>query len=131
MNVEESARGEVKIIDFGVSAILASTSGLANTFVGMYKYMSPERIIGGNYGYKSDRPQMAGHFPTQSRLDRYVYPSGHFAAILSCTKTVSSIPEPYLAAIWSLSNTVTASHVCVPSFKCLFVETVRQRYPHP
>ncbi|KAL0333742.1 UNVERIFIED_CONTAM: Mitogen-activated protein kinase kinase [Sesamum angustifolium] len=47
-------RGEVKITDFGVSAILASTSGLANTFIGTYNYMSPERIIGGNYGYKSD-----------------------------------------------------------------------------
>lgn len=47
-------RGEVKITDFGVSAILASTSGLANTFVGTYNYMSPERIIGSNYGYRSD-----------------------------------------------------------------------------
>ncbi|KAL6519194.1 hypothetical protein OROGR_018514 [Orobanche gracilis] len=47
-------RGEVKITDFGVSAILASTSGVANTFVGTCNYMSPERIIGGNYGYKSD-----------------------------------------------------------------------------
>ncbi|MFS7982747.1 putative mitogen-activated protein kinase kinase STE-STE7 family [Helianthus anomalus] len=44
----------VKFADFGVSAVLASTSGLANTFVGTYNYMSPERIIGGNYGYKSD-----------------------------------------------------------------------------
>lgn len=47
-------RGEVKITDFGVSAILQSTSGLANTFVGTYNYMSPERIIGGHYGYRSD-----------------------------------------------------------------------------
>ncbi|XP_040971218.1 mitogen-activated protein kinase kinase 2 isoform X2 [Gossypium hirsutum] len=47
-------RGEVKITDFGVSAIMTSTSGLANTFVGTYNYMSPERIIGGNYGNKSD-----------------------------------------------------------------------------
>nr|KJB65236.1 hypothetical protein B456_010G085300 [Gossypium raimondii] len=47
-------RGEVKITDFGVSAIVTSTSGLANTFVGTYNYMSPERIIGGNYGNKSD-----------------------------------------------------------------------------
>ncbi|KAF5458804.1 hypothetical protein F2P56_022807 [Juglans regia] len=46
--------GEVKITDFGVSAILASTSGQANTFVGTYNYMSPERIVGGKYGYKSD-----------------------------------------------------------------------------
>jgi mitogen-activated protein kinase kinase 1 len=48
-------RGEVKITDFGVSAVLANTSGQANTFVGTYNYMSPERIAGGQaYGYKSD-----------------------------------------------------------------------------
>ncbi|XP_011003358.1 PREDICTED: mitogen-activated protein kinase kinase 2-like [Populus euphratica] len=47
-------RGEVKITDFGVSAIIQSTSGQANTFVGTYNYMSPERISGGRYDYKSD-----------------------------------------------------------------------------
>ncbi|KAK2991086.1 hypothetical protein RJ640_021550 [Escallonia rubra] len=47
-------RGEVKITDFGVSAILASTSGQANTFVGTYNYMSPERIVGNRYGSGSD-----------------------------------------------------------------------------
>lgn len=33
-------RGEVKITDFGVSAIMESTSGQANTFLGTYNYMS-------------------------------------------------------------------------------------------
>ncbi|XP_047323524.1 mitogen-activated protein kinase kinase 2 [Impatiens glandulifera] len=48
-------RGEVKITDFGVSAVLANTSGQANTYVGTYNYMSPERIGGGSpYGYRSD-----------------------------------------------------------------------------
>lgn len=47
-------RGEVKITDFGVSATLASTSGERDTFVGTYNYMSPERINGNQYGYKSD-----------------------------------------------------------------------------
>ncbi|RZC52812.1 hypothetical protein C5167_021240 [Papaver somniferum] len=47
-------RGEVKITDFGVSAILATTSAERNTFVGTYNYMSPERITGSAYGYKSD-----------------------------------------------------------------------------
>lgn len=37
--------GEVKITDFGVSAILASTSGQANTFVGTYNYMSVSELI--------------------------------------------------------------------------------------
>ncbi|KAM1479225.1 hypothetical protein ACFX2I_026543 [Malus domestica] len=47
-------RGEVKITDFGVSAIKASTSEQANTFIGTYNYMSPERIACRNYSYKSD-----------------------------------------------------------------------------
>ncbi|MCL7035249.1 hypothetical protein MKW94_002125, partial [Papaver nudicaule] len=47
-------RGEVKITDFGVSVILATTSAERNTFVGTYNYMSPERITGEAYGYKSD-----------------------------------------------------------------------------
>ncbi|TQE04776.1 hypothetical protein C1H46_009629 [Malus baccata] len=49
-----AAGGEIKITDFGVSAIKASTSEQANTFVGTYNYMSPERIVGSNYSYKSD-----------------------------------------------------------------------------
>ncbi|CAN8230468.1 unnamed protein product [Cochlearia groenlandica] len=47
-------RGEVKISDFGVSKILTSTSSLANSYVGTYNYMSPERIKGSSYGNKSD-----------------------------------------------------------------------------
>ncbi|KAM5547312.1 hypothetical protein ABKV19_001688 [Rosa sericea] len=46
--------GEIKITDFGVSAIKANTSEQANTFVGTYNYMSPERIQGNSYSYKSD-----------------------------------------------------------------------------
>ena len=33
-------RGEVKITDFGVSAMLNSTSSVADTFTGTYMYMS-------------------------------------------------------------------------------------------
>ncbi|KAL9288587.1 putative mitogen-activated protein kinase kinase 2 STE-STE7 family [Arabidopsis thaliana] len=47
-------RGEVKITDFGVSTVMTNTAGLANTFVGTYNYMSPERIVGNKYGNKSD-----------------------------------------------------------------------------
>jgi serine/threonine protein kinase len=38
-------RGEVKITDFGVSAIMDSTSGQANTFLGTYNYMSVSELI--------------------------------------------------------------------------------------
>ncbi|XAR53456.1 Mitogen-activated protein kinase kinase [Bertholletia excelsa] len=70
-NLLVNHRGEVKITDFGVSAILSSTSGMANTFVGTYNYMSPERISGEKYGYRSDIWSLGlvllecatGHFP--------------------------------------------------------------------
>ncbi|CAH9053624.1 unnamed protein product [Cuscuta epithymum] len=53
-NLLMNHRGDVKITDFGVSAVLASTSSAANTFVGTYNYMSPERIAGSSHGYSSD-----------------------------------------------------------------------------
>lgn len=37
-------RGEVKITDFGVSAIVASTSAQANTKIGTYYYMAVRPI---------------------------------------------------------------------------------------
>ncbi|XP_020269150.1 mitogen-activated protein kinase kinase 2-like isoform X2 [Asparagus officinalis] len=46
--------GEVKISDFGVSVILASSSGQRDTFTGPCHYMSPERISGNRHGYSSD-----------------------------------------------------------------------------
>ncbi|CAN1340192.1 Mitogen-activated protein kinase kinase 2 [Linum perenne] len=103
-------RGEVKITDFGVSAIMQSSTGQANTFVGTYNYMSvsnfPERINGGKYDYRSDIWSFGlvliecatGHFPyTPSEKDEdwtNVYelmeaiveqpppclPSGHFSS---------------------------------------------------
>ncbi|EHA8587035.1 mitogen-activated protein kinase kinase 2 [Cocos nucifera] len=53
-NILINHRGEVKISDFGVSAIIQSSSGLRDTFTGTCNYMSPERIIGGRHGYLSD-----------------------------------------------------------------------------
>ncbi|KAL2945206.1 Mitogen-activated protein kinase kinase 2 [Bienertia sinuspersici] len=47
-------RGEVKITDFGVSAMVASTSAQANTKIGTCYYMAPERFIEETYGAKSD-----------------------------------------------------------------------------
>ncbi|XP_071742348.1 mitogen-activated protein kinase kinase 6 [Rutidosis leptorrhynchoides] len=53
-NLLVNQKGEVKITDFGVSAMLASSIGQRDTFVGTYNYMSPERISGKAYDYKSD-----------------------------------------------------------------------------
>jgi len=53
-NLLVNHKGEVKISDFGVSAVLANSMGQRDTFVGTYTYMSPERISGSTYGYDSD-----------------------------------------------------------------------------
>ncbi|EFJ07560.1 MAP kinase [Selaginella moellendorffii] len=53
-NLLVNHKGEVKITDFGVSAVLANSMGQRDTFVGTYTYMSPERISGGAYGFESD-----------------------------------------------------------------------------
>lgn len=53
-NLLVNKKGEVKITDFGVSAVLASSMGQRDTFVGTFSYMAPERISGSTYDYKSD-----------------------------------------------------------------------------
>ncbi|CAL9102047.1 unnamed protein product [Musa textilis] len=53
-NILINHSGEVKISDFGVSAIIASSSGQRDTFTGTCNYMSPERITGEKHGHKSD-----------------------------------------------------------------------------
>ncbi|XP_021723519.1 mitogen-activated protein kinase kinase 6-like [Chenopodium quinoa] len=53
-NLLVNHKGEVKITDFGVSAVLASSMGQRDTFVGTYNYMSPERISGSSYDYSCD-----------------------------------------------------------------------------
>ncbi|KAH9610521.1 hypothetical protein KSS87_000993 [Heliosperma pusillum] len=53
-NLLVNHKGEVKITDFGVSAVLGSSMGQRDTFVGTYNYMSPERISGSSYDYSCD-----------------------------------------------------------------------------
>ncbi|XP_074572603.1 mitogen-activated protein kinase kinase 1-like [Curcuma longa] len=73
-NLLVNHKGEVKITDFGVSAVLANSMGQRDTFVGTYNYMAPERISGTSYDYKSDIWSLGlvilesaiGHFPYTS-----------------------------------------------------------------
>ncbi|CAD6340265.1 unnamed protein product [Miscanthus lutarioriparius] len=53
-NILINHRGEVKISDFGVSAIISSSSGQRDTFIGTRNYMAPERIDGKKHGSLSD-----------------------------------------------------------------------------
>eukprot|EP00250_Pteridium_aquilinum_P002787 c13011_g1_i1 orf=558-1808(-) len=94
---------EVKIADFGVSSILASTLAPCNTFVGTCAYMSPERFDpdshGGNYnGYTADIWSLGlsllecaiGRFPFLSPGEKSDWPTLMFAI---CYNPSPSPPE--------------------------------------
>ncbi|XP_051137417.1 mitogen-activated protein kinase kinase 6 [Andrographis paniculata] len=82
-NLLVNHKGEVKITDFGVSAMLASSMGQRDTFVGTYNYMAPERISGSSYDYKSDMWSLGmvilecaiGRFPYTKSEDQATGPS--------------------------------------------------------
>ncbi|KAK7272744.1 hypothetical protein RJT34_29558 [Clitoria ternatea] len=82
-NLLVNHKGDVKITDFGVSAMLASSMGQRDTFVGTYNYMSPERISGSTYDYSSDIWSLGmvvlecaiGRFPYIQSEDQQGWPS--------------------------------------------------------
>lgn len=53
-NLLMNSSGEVKVTDFGVSASLGNSIAMCGTFVGTFKYMSPERICAAPYSFASD-----------------------------------------------------------------------------
>jgi len=53
-NILCNSNGEVKLTDFGISKELENSIGMCMTFVGTFKYMSPERVQSKPYSYASD-----------------------------------------------------------------------------
>ena len=53
-NVLINSAGRVKLSDFGISKELQSSIAMCSTFVGSYKYMSPERMKSAPYSYSAD-----------------------------------------------------------------------------
>jgi mitogen-activated protein kinase kinase 1 len=49
-----NTKGQVKLTDFGIAREMENSMQMAKTFVGTFKYMSPERMQSRPYNYKSD-----------------------------------------------------------------------------
>ncbi|GLT48496.1 hypothetical protein SLA2020_221170 [Shorea laevis] len=82
-NLLVNHKGEVKITDFSVSAMLASPMGQRDSFVGTYNYTSVKRISGEKYDYSSDIWSLGmvvlecaiGRFPYMQSEDQQNWPS--------------------------------------------------------
>ena len=53
-NILINTKGQVKVTDFGISKEFIEGIDFSKTFVGTTSYMSPERISGQEYSFKSD-----------------------------------------------------------------------------
>ncbi|KDO34247.1 STE/STE7 protein kinase [Saprolegnia parasitica CBS 223.65] len=53
-NILLNTNGEAKLTDFGIATELCNSIAMCGTFVGTFKYMSPERIRRDPYSYASD-----------------------------------------------------------------------------
>lgn len=78
-NVLVSLLGRVKLADFGLAKSLDLSSSLADSFVGTFDYMAPERLTGEQYSYPSDvwsfgitiHAVAIGKYPYESRNRGY------------------------------------------------------------
>jgi len=93
-NVLRSSCGEVKITDFGISSQLDSTTSLASTFVGTYRYMAPERLSGGDYSYAADVWSL-GLIVLEVAIGRFPYPqTENYFSLLRLIETAESPCAP-------------------------------------
>jgi len=77
-NILINRNGEVKITDFGVCSELAHSLDVVYSFKGTAKYMSPERLKGGEYTIKCDIWSLGivlfqcavGYYPYDEKLSR-------------------------------------------------------------
>uniref|UniRef100_A0A7S2XY35 mitogen-activated protein kinase kinase n=1 Tax=Fibrocapsa japonica TaxID=94617 RepID=A0A7S2XY35_9STRA len=83
--------GQVKLTDFGISAELQSSFSMCATFVGTFKYMSPERIQSKPYSYASDIWSLG---LVLLECATGVYPFAEEHAAIDMVQTILEAPVP-------------------------------------
>jgi mitogen-activated protein kinase kinase 1 len=90
-NILANSLGQVKLTDFGIAREMESSMAMANTFVGTFKYMSPERIQSQPYNFKSDIWSL-GLVLIELATTRYPYSESR--AHIEMVQTILDSPEP-------------------------------------
>lgn len=81
--------------DFGVSAVLNNSIAMCGTFVGTFKYMSPERIRNQPYSYSSDMWSL-GMTLVESATATYPYPIDAHSSGIEMVQTIIESEAPSL-----------------------------------
>lgn len=89
--------GQVKLSDFGLSAELKNSIGMAATFTGTCKYMSPERIQHSYFSFAADTWSF-GIVLLECALGRYPYAHKDTATYIAMAETIVESPAPALPA---------------------------------
>jgi mitogen-activated protein kinase kinase 1 len=92
-NVLVNSAGQVKLSDFGTSAALDSTLGMAATFTGTCRYMSPERIQRGLFSFPAD-VWSAGMLLLECATGRYPYAGAD--SYIDAAEAIVGSPPPTL-----------------------------------
>lgn len=92
-NLLINSAGEVKVTDFGVSAELGNSIAMCGTFVGTFKYMSPERICSAPYSFASDI-WSTGLVLLECITGVYPYPEEHTCIGMAQTILEADVPVP-------------------------------------
>ncbi len=93
-NVLINSRGFAKLSDFGVASELQNSIAMCATFVGTFKYMSPERIQNEPYSYSSDIWSLALCL-VECATGQYPYPEAG-SSYIELVQTILEAPAPSL-----------------------------------
>ncbi|CAM9168245.1 unnamed protein product [Discosporangium mesarthrocarpum] len=109
-NLLINSMGVVKVTDFGISSELQNSIAMCGTFVGTFKYMSPERLKGEKYIYSSDLWSL-GLVLVECATNRYPYQEE--ATAIDLFQTIVEGPPP------CLDGTVFSEELCQFVEHCL------------
>ncbi|ETW02753.1 STE/STE7 protein kinase [Aphanomyces invadans] len=92
-NILVTSDGYVKLTDFGLARELTGTFDMAQTFVGTFKYMSPERVQNEPYDFSSD---IWGVGLVLLECALAAYPYGECGSYIDVVQSILESPPPAL-----------------------------------